>query len=367
MAHFESRGVETDAVRRCRYVARSAVAVVMLATATAFGISAATGRAEGMPVAVVEANPNPALIGQMIRFDGSSSFHQDPNFEVVAWDWDLDNDSIYEVSGPITFYPFYKIGDFPVTLRVTDDKPTPDYATTSVTQVVGTFPIFVEQPLDQSVAAGGTASFSALVVGWPAPMTYQWQHDGQSLIDGGDLDGSTTSVLTISNVHAGHMGSYSVACVNYFGSSVSDSAMLMVLSEPLNGDFDMDGDVDGSDFLLWQTDPSIGLLSDWEADYGTVLQPPLEASSAVVPEPSTTALCLLALAGGWCRRYGRAGRLRLCRSAQRVVNPRAAEESGLLLQTRFFGRPQNDIVGKPFSQNTAFSGTLFLPGWVEWT
>jgi T5SS/PEP-CTERM-associated repeat protein/autotransporter-associated beta strand protein len=60
------------------------------------------------------------------------------------------------------------------------------------------------------------------------------------------------------------------------------------------GDFDMDGDVDGRDFLVWQRgespDPlSAGDLADWQANYGAN---PL-ASSRAVPEPS----CLLILWG----------------------------------------------------------------------
>ena len=34
------------------------------------------------------------------------------------------------------------------------------------------------------------------------------------------------------------------------------------------GDFDGDGTVDGADFLLWQRDPSVGSLTDWETNYG---------------------------------------------------------------------------------------------------
>lgn len=49
----------------------------------------------------------------------------------------------------------------------------------------------------------------------------------------------------------------------------------------LDGDFDLDGDVDGFDFLAWQRNPSIGLLSDWDANFGSVVSPVLHT----VPEP----------------------------------------------------------------------------------
>jgi endoglucanase len=66
------------------------------------------------------------------------------------------------------------------------------------------------------------------------------------------------------------------------------SALTGGASQP--GDFDDDGDVDGRDFLLWQRNPSIGNLADWQENYGTV--PELGASVAV-PEPTAAALALL--------------------------------------------------------------------------
>jgi autotransporter-associated beta strand protein len=55
------------------------------------------------------------------------------------------------------------------------------------------------------------------------------------------------------------------------------------------GDFDNDGDVDGRDFLVWQRNPSLGNLGDWQANYGVGA---LSASTAV-PEPSAFVLVLL--------------------------------------------------------------------------
>ncbi|NOZ40147.1 MAG: PEP-CTERM sorting domain-containing protein [Planctomycetes bacterium] len=58
----------------------------------------------------------------------------------------------------------------------------------------------------------------------------------------------------------------------------------------LAGDFDGDGDVDGSDFLEWQrTDGTASGLSDWQSGYAS----PLSVASAV-PEPTTLGLLSLA-------------------------------------------------------------------------
>jgi hypothetical protein len=65
-----------------------------------------------------------------------------------------------------------------------------------------------------------------------------------------------------------------------------------------DGDFDNDGDVDGRDFLVWQRNPSVGNLADWQANYGTG---PLtsELAAASVPEPASVLLiaCGLTLCG----------------------------------------------------------------------
>jgi glycoprotein endo-alpha-1,2-mannosidase len=54
----------------------------------------------------------------------------------------------------------------------------------------------------------------------------------------------------------------------------------------LDGDFNDDGYVNGKDFLVWQIDPSVGNLSDWENNYG--YEPP--AVFAAVPEPGALTL-----------------------------------------------------------------------------
>ena len=68
----------------------------------------------------------------------------------------------------------------------------------------------------------------------------------------------------------------------------------LVGSTTTPGDFDGDGDVDGSDFLEWQrTDGTAGGLTDWRDNYGNGFGA-LSAASAAVPEPNTTVLCLAA-------------------------------------------------------------------------
>jgi hypothetical protein len=79
---------------------------------------------------------------------------------------------------------------------------------------------------------------------------------------------------------------------------VDNIGLEFVPSTALPGDFNGDGNVDGRDFLLWQRDTNIGNLTDWQSNYGTGGL----AAIAVVPEPGSLLLTLLAAAMVGCRR-----------------------------------------------------------------
>lgn len=49
------------------------------------------------------------------------------------------------------------------------------------------------------------------------------------------------------------------------------------------GDFDDDRKVDGNDLLIWQRDPAVGTLAEWQANYGAASS---LASYQAVPEPT---------------------------------------------------------------------------------
>jgi len=82
------------------------------------------------------------------------------------------------------------------------------------------------------------------------------------------------------------------------------------LSSPLDGDFDADGDVDGSDFLSWQrgesTNPfSSNDLAAWETSFGSSATQAATATVAVIPEPASGYLLVLAAVLGSCVGMGR--------------------------------------------------------------
>jgi hypothetical protein len=64
------------------------------------------------------------------------------------------------------------------------------------------------------------------------------------------------------------------------------------------GDFDIDSNVDGFDFLKWQRGESPNSLSaedltDWQTNFGMV--PLLPATSSTVPKPTTGIMLLIGM------------------------------------------------------------------------
>ena len=91
-------------------------------------------------------------------------------------------------------------------------------------------PVVTNQPISQTLPATSSATFSAGVAGGP-PLTYQWWNDGVCLTNGGNISGSSTATLTLTNVFATNSGSYFVIASNNFGATTSAVATLVV-TEP---------------------------------------------------------------------------------------------------------------------------------------
>ena len=84
-------------------------------------------------------------------------------------------------------------------------------------------PTITIQPANQAVLDGATATFTVGVTGG-LPLYYQWQDNGTNLTDGGNISGSTTTNLTISNVSAANVGTYRVIVTNFAGVATSQCA-----------------------------------------------------------------------------------------------------------------------------------------------
>jgi hypothetical protein len=101
-----------------------------------------------------------------------------------------------------------------------------------------------------------------------------------------------------------------ILSISYSGGDGND--VVITTAAGLLGDFDIDGDVDGADFLAWQRGESpLGVdatdLVDWQANFGN--SSPASANSVSVPEPSTAMLIIMMAIGSrlrprWTMRRG---------------------------------------------------------------
>ncbi len=116
-------------------------------------------------------------------------------------------------------------------------------------------------------------------------------------------DASTSDVFGFAVALSGNIA---VAGPTLEGVIGSPTSSVYLFDVPLSGDFDLDGDVDGADFLKWQRGESPAPLSAsdlalWEANFGTTTAP-ATSSATSVPEPSSLLLGSLAAVGLLLRR-----------------------------------------------------------------
>ena len=91
--------------------------------------------------------------------------------------------------------------------------------------------VLVTSPASRTNNAGTTATFFA-AGGGSAPLIYTWLKDGVPLADGGNISGSGTPTLTLSNVLGGDAGAYALMVGNGGGNITSSVATLSVI-EPI--------------------------------------------------------------------------------------------------------------------------------------
>ncbi len=78
-----------------------------------------------LPTAVAEASTYDTWTDEVITFDGSSSYDGDcDGNEIVLWEWDWENDGIFDEANPfpVTDHAYPDQGVYAVNLRVTDDE-----------------------------------------------------------------------------------------------------------------------------------------------------------------------------------------------------------------------------------------------------
>lgn len=87
--------------------------------------------------------------------------------------------------------------------------------------VMGTAPVFVTQPMSQTVASGSTVVFNAPA---PAAASYRWERNGV------EIPGATSSTLVVNSAATANAGTYVCIATNALGTTRSDAATLAVVN-----------------------------------------------------------------------------------------------------------------------------------------
>jgi hypothetical protein len=74
------------------------------------------------PIAIAYASSNRVNKGQLVSFNASNSYDPDCAGDLALYEWDWENDGIYDASGRVLSHLFNEHGIYPVMLRVTDHQ-----------------------------------------------------------------------------------------------------------------------------------------------------------------------------------------------------------------------------------------------------
>ncbi len=87
-------------------------------------------------------------------------------------------------------------------------------------------PTITQAPGSQAVLAGSTVRLAGSAIGG-SPLFYQWQLSGANLADGGNISGSLSTALTITNVAVSNVGLYTIVASNAAGAVTSAPPALL--------------------------------------------------------------------------------------------------------------------------------------------
>jgi hypothetical protein len=119
----------------------------------------------------------------------------------------------------------------PGIVNVTIHNPDSNQATLTNAFTFGIPPSIQVQPSSQSVVLNSNVQFQVQASG-QGTLSYQWQFNGANLLNLGGISGVQTPTLNISNLVTADGGSYQVVIANTYGTLVSTSAVLTVLTPP---------------------------------------------------------------------------------------------------------------------------------------
>jgi len=134
------------------------------------------------PEAEFTFTPSEPNVDQSVTFSAGGS--SDPDGHIVAYEWDMNNDGITDMTGSTVTHAFDTVGAHPVRLKVTDNEGAVDYKTKVVpvqsTPPVASFTFTPETPnTGQSIAfdASGSSDADGTII------LYEWDFDDDGVTD----------------------------------------------------------------------------------------------------------------------------------------------------------------------------------------
>lgn len=215
----------------------------------------------------------------------------------------------------------------------------------------GTAPFITRQPQSTAAYVGGSATFSAQVLG-SLPLTYQWLKNGEP------VSGATGSALLLTDVQSSAAGEYSLRISNNAGTNTTTIARLTV-NQRIAGLYNTG--VDNTDAVL----PD----GDTDSHYELIVNPHIESTVAVVQDSTAFPI----VAGPWLANT----------DASKWIGPELNTVSGAVglytYRTSFDltgrdprsvfirGRWASDNAGRDIQVNGVSSGNAQSPGFSSYT
>jgi hypothetical protein len=108
---------------------------------------------------------------------------------------------------------------------------------TAASAPAGTAPFIITAPASHTNYTGTSVSF-AVSAGGDAPLIYVWTKDNYLLTDGGNISGSATTNLTVTNLSLTNAGNYAVLVLNGSGRIATNAALTIYTRLVQNGGFE---------------------------------------------------------------------------------------------------------------------------------
>ena len=93
-------------------------------------------------------------------------------------------------------------------------------------------PIITSQPVSVSAIAGSNVTFQVVAAG-SGPLTYTWMKNGALIFDGGNVWGTSSDTLQITNVALVNQGNYSVQIIGAYNTTVTSSNATLTVTAPI--------------------------------------------------------------------------------------------------------------------------------------